>query len=96
MRPINLVRGAGIEGIDPKGRLCSRRSSSPPTTEFWHYAIGLWDAAAPTEPTGPHDLAQLDLSTSSGRPLRVTVPVQLASLTFVALELPAPTDLIRG
>lgn len=48
------------------------------------------------DPTGPHDLAQPDLSTSSGRPLRVTVPVQPASLTFAALELPAPTDLIRG
>jgi hypothetical protein len=47
-------------------------------------------------PTGPHDLAQPDLSTSSGRPLRVIVPVQPASLTFAALELPAPTDLIRG
>jgi hypothetical protein len=37
-------------------------------------------------PTGPHNLAQPDPSTSSGRPLRVTVPVQQpASLTFAAL-----------
>jgi hypothetical protein len=38
-RPINLVRGAGIEGIDPYGPLCSRGSSSRSTTEFWHQAI---------------------------------------------------------
>jgi hypothetical protein len=30
------VRGAGIEGVDPYGPLCSRGSSSRSTTEFWH------------------------------------------------------------
>jgi hypothetical protein len=39
VRPINLVRGAGIEGIDPDGPTCSRRSSSRTTTEFWHHVI---------------------------------------------------------
>jgi hypothetical protein len=38
-RPINLVRGAGIEGTDPNGPLGSCRSSCPRTPEFWHHVI---------------------------------------------------------
>jgi hypothetical protein len=38
-RPINAVRGAGMEGTDLDGSFCSRRSSSRPTTEFWHHTI---------------------------------------------------------
>jgi hypothetical protein len=38
-RPINAVRGAGMEGTDLDGPFCLRRSSSRPTPEFWHRTI---------------------------------------------------------
>ena len=38
-RPTNAVRGAGMEGTGHDGPFCSRRSSSRPTTEFWHHTI---------------------------------------------------------